>query len=354
MALASQRSKKRRMPLLATAAVATAALVLTGCAGQPEPGTPGDNGELTKVVFVEGLDVFPYEVVSLGIEKGFFADRGIDAEIIGTENEVQAIASNSAQFAIGGTVAILSARAAGIDVITMFATMDGLGMNTTFSNALIEKHGLTIDMPINDRVAALKGETIGLTGPLGDDESFFRYFLTAAGLDPDNDVSFAYIGGTADRVAAMEAGEIAAYMSSIPSAELGEFRGVGKRMIIPSQEDIPALKGIPYSGVHVMAEYAKANPEIVEAVGHALSDAANFMRDNHAETIEFIQSVYPEYDSQIVNQGMEAIFPAVPENGRMVLQGWQNLAAVSVAAGVLDEMPDVTEEVAWTNKYLLG
>jgi NitT/TauT family transport system substrate-binding protein len=345
-------STRNRFKLLAIATVATAAVVLTGCAADAGVAKEADNTKNTKVTFVEGLDVFPYEVVSLGIEKGFFTDNGIDAEIIGTENEIQAIASNSAQFAIGGTVAILSAREAGIEVQTMFATMDGLGMNTIFSNELIEKHGLTIDAPLDERVRALKGETIGLTGPLGDDESFFRYFLTDAGLDPDNDVTFAYIGGTPDRVAAMEAGEIAAYMSSIPAAELGEFKGVGKRIIIPSQEDIPELEGIPYSGVHVMAKYANENPDVVKAVGKALSTAANFMRDEQDETIEFIQSVYPEYDKTIVTQGMEAIFPAVPENGRMTKAGWDNLAKVTVDAGVLEKMPDVTEDTVWTNKFL--
>jgi NitT/TauT family transport system substrate-binding protein len=304
------------------------------------------------VTFVEGLDVFPYEVVTVAIEEGLFAEEGVEAEVIHTENEMQALASSNAEFAIGGTLAVLQAADEGIDVLTIFASMEGLGMNTAFSNALVDDSGLSADAPLEERVKALKGKTIGLTGPLGDDEVFFRYFLSEAGLNPDKDVEFAYIGGTPDRIAAMDSGEIAAYMSSIPAAELAEDRGVGKRMITPIAEEIDALTGIPYSGVHVARKYAEENPEVVAAVGRALSGAANFMRDEPERTIEIVAEVYPEYSEEVVRSGMEAIFPAVPENGAMTQEGWDKLRDAGAAAGVIDADRDVSEGNAWTNEYL--
>lgn len=336
------------------ASIVTGGLVvglIAGCAGGGA--SDGDGaGEMTNVIFAEGLDVFPYEVVSVAIEQGFFEENGISAEIINTENEFTAIASNSAQFAIGGTLAVFDANDEEIPVQTIFASMDGLGMNTLFSNQLIEETDITADSSLEEKIRALEGQTIGLTGPGGDDEVFFRYFLTSAGLDPDTDVSFAYIGGTAERISAMGAGSIAAYMSSIPSAENGEFQGVGERMIIPSELDIPALDGIPYSGVHAMRPYVEDNPEVVAGVGAALAAAANWMVANPDETIAYIETVYPDYDPSIVEAGMLSIFPAIPESGRMAQDGWDKLSVVAQESGVIAAEVAPDEGVIWTNEYL--
>lgn len=351
-------TKAWRISSRTLAVLGAVALLAAGCGSGAEPAA--DTGaadeaapaETTAVTFVEGLDVFPYEVVSVAIEEGFLAEEGIEAEIVHTENEIQAIAAGSAQFAVGGTMAILQAHAEGVDAITIFATMDGLGMNTAYSNALTEEAGLTPDSPLEERLRALEGETIGLTGPLGDDEVFFRYYLSLVGLDPDTDVEFAYIGGTPDRIAAMDAGSIAAYMSSIPAAELAEFNEVGVRMIVPTQEDL-GLEGIPYTGVHTTQSYADDNPEVVAAAGRALSSAANFMVAEPEATIEIVESLYPETDPSVVRSGMEAIFPAIPENGRMTEEGWVTLIEAGTAAGVIEAEIDTAEGVVWTNEYLL-
>lgn len=325
-------------------------LVLTSCASATPEAADGEDS--IPVTFVEGLDVFPYEVVSVAIDQGFFEENGITAEIVNAENEFTAIASDSAQFAIGGTLAVFDANDEGLPIQTIFASMDGLGMNTLYSNALVEEAGLTADSPLEEKLLALEGHTIGLTGPGGDDETFFRWFLNSVGLDPDTDVSFAYIGGTADRIAAMDAGSIDAYMSSIPAAELGEFRGVGQRMIVPAELDIPEIDGIPYSGVHVTRTYAEENPDVVESVGAALAEAANWMVANPDETITFIESIYPDYDPAVVEAGMNSIFPAIPESGRMTQDGWDKLAVVAVEAGIVDGEVDTAEGVIWTNDYL--
>jgi NitT/TauT family transport system substrate-binding protein len=331
---------------------AVAALSLAGCSGGSSGNTDPSQDSPIAVTFVEGLDVFPYEVVTVAMEEGFFAEQGIDVTVTHTENEMQALASDSAQFAVGGTLAVLQAADSGIDVVTIFATMEGLGMNSAFSNQIIEENRLTPDSPMQDRMEALRGQTIGLTAPLGDDEVFFRYFLSEAGMDPDTDVQFAYIGGTPDRITAMQAGEIAAYMSSVPAAELAEDRGVGQRMITPIAEEIEGLTGIPYSGVHVTRKYAESHPKVVQAVGRALSEAANFMRDDHDATIALVEAAYPELNPDVVRSGMETIFPAIPESGRMTQEGWDRLRDAGAAAGVVAADRDVSEGQAWTNEYL--
>lgn len=331
---------------------AVAALALAGCGGGSDTNADPSKDNPVEVTFVEGLDVFPYEVVTVGIEEGFFTEQGIDVTVTHTENEMQALASGGAQFAIGGTLAVLQAADSGIDAMTIFASMQGLGMNSAFSNQIISEKGLTAETPMQERMEALRGQTIGLTAPLGDDEVFFRYFLSKAGMNPDTDVEFSYIGGTPDRITAMEAGEIAAYMSSVPAAELAEDRGVGQRMITPIIEQIEGLDGIPYSGVHVTREYAERNPKVVQAVGRALSDAANFMRDEPEATITIVEAAYPELNPEVVRAGMETIFPAVPESGRMTQEGWDRLRDAAAAAGVVSADRDVSEGHAWTNEYL--
>lgn len=344
-------NSKQRVQRYIGAAVALVSLVALAACGSDVRGVPDPDDPII-VSFVEGLDVFPYEVVTVATEKGYFGEVGIEPEIIHTENEMQAIASDGADFAVGGTLAVLQATDSGIEARTIFSSMEGLGMNAAFSNAIIEEKGLSLEQPLEERIRALEGETIGLTAPLGDDEVFFRYFLRQAGLDPDNDVEFAYIGGTPDRITAMGSGQIAAYMSSIPAAAMAEDRGAGQRMIVPSLEKIEGLAGIPYSGIHVMQRFAEENPEVVEAVVSALAKAANFMRDNHDETVTIIENAYPELNPEVVRNGMEAVFPAIPESGRMAQPGWDRLRDAGAAAGVVEADRDVSEGVAWTNQYI--
>ena len=62
---------------------------------------------------------------------------------------------------------------------------------------VVERLGLSRELPLMDRFAALKGLNIGITQPGAVTDVIARYYLKQAGLDPDRDAPLVPVGGAA-------------------------------------------------------------------------------------------------------------------------------------------------------------
>jgi len=169
-----------KLRFMVPALAAAATLALAGCtAAEPEPAeSSGYDGEVTEVTAIISN---PFSVVQyyglylLGIEQGFFAERGIDLTIqegTGSSTSAQVIAAGNADFGLNiGLVAVVNnnENGAGLKIVgrdSAIATYSVVSLDADISTP-DDLEGMTIGLP--------EGTTQALLWPS---------FLEAAGVDP--------------------------------------------------------------------------------------------------------------------------------------------------------------------------
>jgi len=176
-------------------------------------------------------------VAQVALNDGSFEKAGVHVEkdcFTGGPQAVQALVGRSIDAFIGSYDHVLRQRARNIDVKAYAELYDG------YSYELIAKS----PGPLNS-LAQAKGQTLAVTasGALSDDA--LRLGLTAAGLNPDRDVTIVATGSGAPMVAALDTDRVAGAMLAEPS--ITQLTDGGKYKVVYDPK-------LPFAGNVVMAQ----------------------------------------------------------------------------------------------------
>jgi len=261
-----------------------AAALIAGCsATQAEAGDPAptDAPAIEKVRFT----VFPGALASMGVyiadAMGFFEAEGLEIEYVNAStgtSSIQLLVGNQTDFAITDVPAVANARASGADVVLV------AGQFTRFSGQLVCREGaISSDASYPEVMAALEGRKVGITGPGSSTDTYTRYSLIDAGVDP-SEVEILPIGGIPQLLAALESEAIDCATAYQPM----QLQLTDDRVIVDWQggEGPAAFGDYLYNAIGASASFAEENPEIIERLGRAMSAAADFGNDpGNAEAI---------------------------------------------------------------------
>jgi len=165
--------------LAAGLAVLTAMAALTGCGGND---SAGDGGK-TKVVLNEVAHSIFYAPMYVAIEKGYFAEEGIDIELVtgfGADKTMTAVLTGEADIGFMGSESTIYTYAGGTeDYVVNFAQLTQRAGNFLVSREPVE----------NFEWSMLVGKDVlgGRAG--GMPEMVFEYILNKNNIDPMTDVS---------------------------------------------------------------------------------------------------------------------------------------------------------------------
>lgn len=175
--------------------------------------------------FVSGTQLVPLYAK----EKGIFAEFGLDVELQqlgrGARATAALIAGESDICQVAGA-SVIHAAAAGEDVVLIG------GLYNTHLYSLMVR-------PEIKSAADLKGKALAISQPGSGSDSAMKAALQHLKLIPDKDVALLMIGSQAERLAAMEAGQIAGTL--VNGTESGKAKEKGYRELL----DLAALK-LPY------------------------------------------------------------------------------------------------------------
>lgn len=338
----------KKLIALLTAGAMTVA-VLTGCGGGQTTETAGEStsasetaaemeeteagseaGEenassLDKLVFTyvtSPLNVPSIIERSQGIFADVFGDMGISveyAEITSGADQSQALASGDVQilYAVGSSSVILSAaNGADIKVVDMYSRSPGAFCLYTKDETLTTSESLS-------------GKTIG--GPVGTNlHELLAAYPATADMTID-DVN--YVNMTIpDAMAGLEGGSLDVAM--IAGATAYQAEQSGYYLIADGEGLIDADIAVAVTG-----EFYEEHPEIIEKLVEAQETIADFMENNHDETMEIVanaldldvaavEDMYGDYDFSI----------EVTDKDR---EGFQKTADFMLEAGMIENELDV-------------
>jgi NitT/TauT family transport system substrate-binding protein len=245
-------------------------LALAGCGNDDTPDARGSepldrNKPVTiKVGDVEGA---PSSFLAFGVEKGFFADRGLDVKLVqqqGGAAIVPGLISGDLQIGGSNVVSMLLARDRGLTVkIVAPGTSVGTDPERDFSAVVV-----AADSPIGS-VRDLTGKTIAVNTLKNVNEIVLKANLEAQGVVPDS-LRYAELGFP-EMIAAVTQHRVDAALVIEPFATIGQSQGL-RVLFRPYVGARPNLGVGTYSANE---RYIADNPAVIKAFREAAAQTAD-------------------------------------------------------------------------------
>ena len=269
------------------APVASQAPAGSGPASTAGPGSaPPADRPLTKIQVVFAGNLTPENSqIWIGQELGYFAEEGIDLEMITASGNVlatQIVASGAAEFFAGGPEGLLSAAAEGSEV--GIKTIYNYLRRPIYSWATSPDNGITA-------LTDLRGKKVGVASLGSGTKVFAEATLKDAGVDPATEVEILPVGTEAQAATALESGQVDAL--AIWDSNFAIMERVGFELSYLPPPAI-ASEGCPCAGIHVSERFLAENPELVQGFARAVAKGTVFLLENPEAAIQIHWKMFPE------------------------------------------------------------
>ncbi len=294
---------------------AAALAVLTLLGQSPRQAAAAD---LTPVDFVEAVHNLGYINLYVGQHAGIFEKHGLKLTVTAAGGDTQAFAAvlgKSAQFAIGDATMVQMSREAG---------GPGIVVGTVVQRA--HYFGVSKNLNVITDPKQFKGLTIVTSPEPNTNYSVAKRMLEGAGLKVGVDTKILEVNpGT--EIGAMLAGQAdmaIAYQPSVASAV-----AQGAKVVF----DFSTYVG-PFcnTGIMVLPDYAKAHPEVVQALVDAFEESSRMTYAKPDFAKEVARKEFPDLPADVVNAAIDAELQyKIPAESVIVdpVQ-WKNLMAMQV------------------------
>ncbi len=275
---------KRKLTAILYASLLTTALPFSACAEESE-------APLQKVTLNEVAHSIFYAPQYAAIELGYFAEEGIDLELVcgfGADKVMTAVLSGDAEIGFMGSESTIYAYNQGAsDYVVNFAQL-----TQRAGNFLVAREEMP-DFEWTD----LKGTKVlgGRKG--GMPEMVFEYILKQHGIDPATDLEIDQSIDFGSTAAAFSGGLGEFTIEFEPSATALEKEGVGY---------VAASLGVdsgyvPYTSYSAKTSYMEEHPEIIQGFTNALQKGMDYVNSHTPEEIaEVIAPQFPDSDLETI------------------------------------------------------
>lgn len=205
-------------------------------------------------------------------EKGLFKSEGLNVIIVVMQNQVVVNGVVTRNVDYGGTFSnFVGATLSGLPVRIVMSAMDG------------SDHYL-VTAPNVKRVEDLKGKTFGISSFGGTPHSEAVTILRKYGMNPEKDVTFLQIGGSASRYAALEGGSIQAAMLVPPFNNFATKRGFHQLL------SFNEIMNIPLGGLSTHIQKIKERPDEIVKMIRAVLKATDYIRNRKSDILSFLEA----------------------------------------------------------------
>jgi NitT/TauT family transport system substrate-binding protein len=329
------------MRKIVTGLLLAAAIVLPGIASAQQK-----LDKLTITSGGDGMHYFPFYVARGG---GFFAKEGIDAEWVNVNSGTRQAASimgGSADMTPMAFFHVIKARGEGADFVAIGDVFDVYGMTIVLSNEAIERKGIKLDMPIDEKVKRLEGLKIGISSPGSSTDALIRSVLVARNYDPDKTVSLVPFGAGTSILAGFEKKLTDGVVYVAPIPEIIEQKGLGKSVINPFKKDVPELVNVPFVVTVTSRATLEKKPDLMRRAMRALAKAADFAQKNPEETAKIVRPFFPDLEESLFKQVVEtyrkasAPSPVLTREQVEKTVAWMNIGAKTKVSAKFEDVVD--------------
>lgn len=279
------RSWKRLGPVLL-------ALMTFACITAMMPDNPGSNPaqghSLTRVLIAEPFHGTGYLPLYVGIHQGFFADEGIEVELLtlqGGSTHTNAVLTGKAWAFIGGPEHNAFAKIQGAELRAIAHIVDRGNVYLVAGNHLKD---LSPNVQ-SDLASLLRGKRIVVSPFGGTPNSILRYVLSKQGLDPQQDVVLIE-GDYSTALASVKMKQADFAITTEPTLT----KGIRQKIWGEPIYNIPqALGSYAFSTINIRKESIEQDPQTVEKFIRALHRSIRFVYSNPDKVAEVAAKEFP-------------------------------------------------------------
>jgi ABC-type nitrate/sulfonate/bicarbonate transport system substrate-binding protein len=256
----------------------------------------------------------------IALRKGFFAEEGMDVEMIQVNPRL-------------GATALLNGD---IDFTATFGTtLRGIvgGFPIKFVAVSVKKseHFLIVRPEIKE-IRDLNGKKLGVATLFGSDQKAAEEMIRSKGFSP-NMIKPIALGESPVRAQALRLGLVDAISVSSPFDLTLQTEGF-RALAGPKDIDM----ALPTSGIAVATRLLQQNPQHIKRVVRALMKAHRFVFENRKETVpQMIR--YLEQSPEVAERSYDLVVNSLSRNGEITDQEWEALTEKKKTA---DEVRDFT------------
>ena len=247
-------------------------------------------------------------VIWVAKDARLFEKHGLDATVIfisGSIRGIQAILAGEIPIGEGGGPGLTSARLAGGEVVAIAGNVNVLPY-------------YLVAQPSIKKPEDLKGK-IGGNHIAGTTAEFaLRVGLKRIGLDPLKDVTLRVIGGSLDRMIALQKGIVNFTVVTEPGKAMAEKLG------FPMLVDMATLQiPFPQNGVYTSTRFIREHPDTVRRYMRAYVEAIHFYKTHKEETIRIAQKYSRLDDRKAQEETWQWHMRYIPEAPYAPIEGYQ-------------------------------
>jgi len=302
-----------------------------------------------------GFRVLYMAPVFIALEKGFFAQEGVDFQFTEIDSGAlgpAAVISGNAQVSDLDPLGVADLQAQGKSLILFYNLVNRVTLDLIVRNQVIQKTGVSRFSSLRARYAVLKGLNIGITRPGAATDIFARYVLRKAGLDPDRDANLVQVGGVPALAAAFRSGRIDAFLLSPPLPQTLEREHAGQIIIRNTAGEVPELRDTTYDGMFTTKVYADQNVPALQAYSRSLRKATESIHADKADALKILgEKYFKDTPADSLAVSMDATLPALSTDGQFTQAGIQRYLDIFKMIGE-NVTASAAEGILWTNRIV--
>jgi ABC-type nitrate/sulfonate/bicarbonate transport system substrate-binding protein len=266
-----------------------------------------------------------------------FKDQQLHAEFAsirgGDPATLAALDSGDIDFAATGSDTALEAIGKGQPFQIIYSLMSQVTLEMVVSKDLFERAHVNIAAPLKQRIATLKGMTIGVSAIGGAQDRAVRWLVAQGGLDPQHDLKIAMVGAPPAIQAALEHQQVDGFILSPPEGELAEAGATG-HVLIRLGVEFPDLRSLPYLVLVAKTPMSAAQRALAIKTARALQAASQAVLKDTGAAATIIQGAfYPKLDPKVIAAGIDAMRGGIAGDGSMNESEIEHLLQFTSASG---------------------
>jgi NitT/TauT family transport system substrate-binding protein len=266
------------------------------------------------VTIVQSSVSFNFVPIYIAQTAGYFKQEGIDLSVVlagGGPKAMTGLIGGGGQFSASVLFDGMMAHRRGLTDVRALASLSLFQNPMAILTTVAKERGITRDIPLKQRLEAMKGLRIGMTTPGATSDMYMRYLFRANGLNPDRDLQIIPLGGVTAQIAALQAGRVDGCSCLPPVDVIANRQGLTVE-VLDRLKDIPLLSGVTYGTLYGLASYNKAHPEVTDAMARALARATLLIAHDPDAAKQATRPFLKELDQATYDAAWATYFPEMP------------------------------------------